>query len=313
MLPAPRLSLTRTLRLAATLVVGLVGLTGTPPSAQAQGILGQARNEPAPTTQAPATGPVTRQTDAPANVYGGPGGVMRNTGRRVNDFAGILTTQEQSDLERKLYALEDSTGTQIVILAIPTLGGQMDPAMYATKIGEEWRAGQAGQDNGAVILVVKDDRQMFIATGKGLEGSVPDAIASRIVRNVLAPAFREGRFYDGLSEAIDVIALATKGEFVAPDDNASGSSNAGGAIFCLILIVIFVVVLIIASRGNKGGGGRRYRSSYGGPPVVIWGGGGGSGGGGWSSGGGGGGGGIDFGGFSGGGGSFGGGGAGGSW
>lgn len=299
---APRLSLARTFRLIAALAVALVGVP-----ASAQGILGQAQKEPAPTAQTPSSGAVTRQTDAPASVYGGPGGVMRNTGRRVNDFAGILSAQEQSDLERKLYALEDSTGTQVVILAISTLGGQMDPAMYATKIGEEWRAGQAGQDNGAVILVVKDDRQMFIATGKGLEGSVPDAIASRIVRNVMAPAFREGRFYDGLSEAIDIIALATKGEFTAPEDSLSGD-DVGGVVFCLILIVIFVVVMVIASRGNKGGGGKRYRSTYGGPPVVVWGGGSS---GGWSSGGGGGG--IDFGGFSGGGGSFGGGGAGGSW
>ena len=302
---APRLSFARTLRLVAALTLALVGVP-----ASAQGILDQARNEPAPTAQTPTTGPVTRQTDAAANVYGGPGGVMANTGRRVNDFAGILSTQEQSDLERKLHALEDSTGTQIIVLAISTLGGQMDPAMYATAIGEQWRAGQAGQDNGAVILVVKDDRQMFIATGKGLEGSVPDAIASRIVRNVMAPAFREGRFYDGISEAIDIIALATKGEFTAPE-TSSGDGDAGGAIFCLLLIIIFVVVIIIASRGNNGRGGKRYRSSYGGPPVVVWGRGSNSSSGGW--GGGGGGGGIDFGGFSGGGGSFGGGGAGGSW
>lgn len=286
--------------------------------AAAQSVLDQARNEPVPTRQAPGqqapgaqAAPQPRATEAAPGVFSGPGGVMANTGRRVNDFAGILSMQERADLERKLYALEDSTGTQILVLALSTLGGQMDPATYATRIGQQWRAGQAGQDNGAVILVVKDDREMFIATGKGLEGSVPDAIASRIVRNVMAPAFREGRFYDGLSQAVDVIALASRGEFTAPPEGASRSSDEAGdgaAMLCLLLLILFVVILVISSRNRGGRGGRRYRSHYGGPPVIIWGGGGGSG---W--GGGGGGGGIDFGGFSGGGGDFGGGGAGGDW
>ena len=235
--------------------------------------------------------------------------VIPSSGRWVTDQAGLLTPTEEEALTRNLRFYADSTSTQIVIVTLPDLGGS-DIATYATELGQQWGVGQQGQDNGAVILVSRDDREVFIATGYGLEGVIPDVIASRIVREVLVPNFKQGRFYAGLDGAVDALILAATGEFTAdqvprsytpPDDD--------GDIFGLLFVIFIIIMFVVSSigrRGGGGGGGRRYRR-HGGPPVIIWGGG-------WGSGGGFGGGGLGGGGCGGfGGGGFGGGGAGGSW
>ena len=229
----------------------------------------------------------------------------------------MLSSDEERLLEAKLEAYNDTTSTQIVVVSLPDLDGA-DAGQYATELGEAWGVGQGGKDNGAVILVSRDDRQVFIATGYGLEGAIPDAIAGRIYRNIIVPNFREGRFYAGLNEATDALIAAARGEYEA-DAPRRGDRGDGGinvATLFIFFIILFFVINALRKGGRGGGGkgnGRRYRRGRGLPPVIIWGGGGGFGGG--SSGGGfggfGGGGGGGFGGFGGGG--FGGGGAGGGW
>lgn len=241
--------------------------------------------------------------------------VLPPSGRWVTDNGGMLSDAEERALSEKLRHYQDSTSTQIIIVTLPSLGGH-EAADYATTLGREWGVGQEGQDNGVVILVSRDDREVFIATGYGLEGGIPDAIAARIVRNVIVPRFRQGNFYAGLDEAVDHLVAAATGEFSAeairsPDREAEGVLGFA-TLFVLIIIFVFVVNAIKHHRGGGGGdGGRRHRGRRGGPPIIIWGGGWGGGRGGGFGGGGFGGGG--FGGFSGGGGSFGGGGAGGGW
>lgn len=232
--------------------------------------------------------------------------------RLVNDLTGLLSPSEAAALERKLVALDDSTGTQVAVVVIGTTGG-IDPNEYATALGRAWGVGQAGTDNGVVLLAAMEDREVYIATGRGAEGGLTDATAGTIVRNVIVPRFREGRFYEGLDEATDAIAAALAGEFTAPTA-AGGGEDLSGLVCCLLLV--FVVFLVMASRsrgGMTGGPGKRgrRRGGWGGPNIIFLPGFGGGGGGGGFSGGFGGGGGGGFGGF--GGGSFGGGGAGGSW
>ena len=169
----------------------------------------------------------------------------------------------------------------------------------------KWDIGQRDKDNGLLILVAQQERRVFIATGYGLEGAITDAFAGRVIRNVITPAFRQGQFYGGLSEATDVLIAAAEGEFNADDlPRDTQPLPIDPEVVFVILIILFFVISNLRSGGGKGG--QRYRRHGGGPPVIIWGGGGGFGGGGGSFGGGG------FGGF-GGGGSFGGGGAGGGW
>jgi uncharacterized protein len=241
--------------------------------------------------------------------------VIPPSGQWVTDLGDFLAPAEERTLSARLARYADTTSTQIVIVTLRSLEGAA-AADYAVQLGRRWGVGQQGYDNGVVILVSRDDRQMFIATGYGLEGSIPDAVASRIYRNILVPNFRQGRFFEGLSQAVDALILAAAGEFEASGDE----SESGGVNLALILVLLILVVfIVIALRDSRKGGDdgwqpprrrRRYRE----PPIIIWGGSGsGRRTGGWSGGGFGGLGGGGFGGFGGGGGSFGGGGAGGGW
>jgi uncharacterized protein len=224
--------------------------------------------------------------------------------RLVNDYAGLLSPAERDALERKLVAYDDSTSTQIAVAIFPSLEGA-DAGQFAVELGQAWGVGQAGADNGIVILVGVEDRQVFIATGFGLEGAVTDALAGRIVRNVIVPAFRAGQFYAGLDAATTALMQAAAGEFTAADRAARDEEPSGVLVF-VILVIVVLVALSLAGRGRDEGPRRRRRRGWGGPGVVVIPGGGWGGGGGWSGGG--------FGGFGGfGGGGFGGGGAGGSW
>jgi uncharacterized protein len=236
----------------------------------------------------------------------------------VLDAAGVLSPSEREALGRKLVAFDDTTGAQLAIVVLPTVDGA-DMNETATAIGRAWGVGDAEQDNGVVLLVALNDREMYIATGLGSEGPLPDVLAGRIIRDVIAPRFREGRFYAGLDAGADAILAALRGEYTAADRAprpvASGD-GLGAALSLVFFLLVLFLVLSILSRGRPGppssGGGRRRGRSRG-PGVIIFPGSfGGSGGGGFGGGFGGGGfGGGGFGGFGGGG--FGGGGAGGGW
>ncbi len=247
-----------------------------------------------------------------ANVFAqGVDNVLPQSGRWVTDRADMLSSSEEQMLERKLGSYADTTSTQIIVVTLPNLEGY-DPMEYAISLGRAWGVGQQGKDNGIVVLVSRDDRQIAIAVGYGLEGAVPDAIADRIRRNIIVPQFRQGQFYAGLSAGVEALIAASRGEFQADEiRRPGGGSGIDPATIFVIMIILFFVLSSFRKRGGGGGPSRR-RSRYGGPPVIIWGGGfgGGSKGGGFGGGFGGGG---FGGGFSGGGGSFGGGGASGGW
>ncbi|WP_373511064.1 YgcG family protein [Persicitalea sp.] len=227
----------------------------------------------------------------------------------VNDLANQLNATEEAQLEQKLVAYNDSTSTQITLVIVPSV----EPyaiADYAFQLGREWGVGQEGKDNGIVLLWAPDDRKVFIATGYGMEGAIPDAIAKRIVSQVIIPEFKNKMYYRGLDRGVDAIIRYASGEYQADPRAASEEGFPGGFAIIIFLIILF---LIMRNRGGGGGrGGKRFRSGRG--PVFFpysthsgWG----SSSGNWGGGGGFGGGGGGFGGF--GGGSFGGGGAGGSY
>jgi len=221
--------------------------------------------------------------------------------RLVNDFAGLLTSQEQYLLEGKLGAYNDSTSTQIAIVTVESLHGY-DVAEYSFELAESWGIGQEGEDNGILILIAPNERRMFIATGYGVEGYVPDAIAKRIVEGTLKPNFRNGSYFVGLDQATNLLMGLLSGQF-SPQQLEQETP----AIPFLLLIFVFIIVMFVLmkkggrSGGYRGQGGHTYMGPYyGGATWTNF-----SGGRGTFGGGGG------FGGF--GGGSFGGGGAGGSW
>lgn len=234
----------------------------------------------------------------------------------IHDYAGWLAPQEKSQLEQKLRAYHDSTTTQIVVMIRPDIG-DYDKASYAFELGNRWGIGRADKDNGVVMLIktVAPDRGIFIATGYGTEGALPDITAGRIIRNTMGPFFRQEQYYQGINAGLDEIIQALSGEFTTEPTTPMSSAK---AIFIVLLLALIFFVIIgsivyrlrkysqfITHDGSKSVG-RRDRNSRSGGDWWIggggWGGGGSSGGDGWGGGGG------SFGG-----GSFGGGGAGGDW
>lgn len=229
----------------------------------------------------------------------------------VNDFAGILSADEQKRLERELVSYDDSSSTQIAVVTVKSLG---DYAIedWALEIGRKWGVGRKSKNNGVVILVSLEPRRINISPGYGLEGALPDITCKRIITNYITPKFKEGNFYTGLMDGIRAIRAAVKGEF-KNEDYGKGDGDFPLWVFwlLLILLIIFIIVMMRARRHFEeyGTGRRRYRDSGG--PVIWWGSGGGWSGGGGSWGGGDSDSGGGFGGF--GGGDFGGGGASGDW
>ncbi len=249
-------------------------------------------------------------------LLGGPAAAQdfpKLTGRVV-DNADLLTPGDEAALTQKLEALETASSRQLVVATVPDLQGY-PVEDYGYRLGRSWGLGQEGANNGAILLVARDDRKVRIEVGYGLEPILTDALSSLIIQNRILPRFRENDYPGGINAGADAIIeqlqappeqAEQRALAAAEQQRAQASGGEGGSIFPLIFwgLVLLFVILPMFRRGRRG---RRYRR--GGFPVVIWGPGfGGGGGGGWGGSGGGG-----FGGFSGGGGSFGGGGASGSW
>ena len=232
--------------------------------------------------------------------------------RLVNDFAGVLSSSELQALENKLVAFNDSTSNQIAVVIVNDLQGY-DKSEFAYKVAKDWGVGQSDFNNGILVLVkTKTDQslgQIFIATGYGLEGAIPDLACAEIIDREIIPRFRENDYYGGLNAGTDVLMSLASGEYNY-DTYAGGGSS--GSFPAIIFLIIIIAVIIMASAGNSN---NKHIKKSGTSNLPLWlllsmMGGGKSHGGSWGgfSGGSGGGG---FGGF--GGGSFGGGGAGGSW
>lgn len=229
--------------------------------------------------------------------------------RLVNDFANVLTPEQEQALEQKLVAYDDSTSTQIAVVTVATTQ-DLPIEDIALEILRQWGVGNKEKDNGVVILAAINDRQINIQTGYGMEGAVPDITAKNIIENDILPNFREGNYYRGFDAGTTSILQAAAGEYQAPAgyrDRGDGK-NPGFSKVIIVLIIIWILLKMFGGRGGRGGGfmSRRGYRGFGGP-VVFFPGGFGGGGGGFGGGFGGGG----FGGFGGGGG--GGGGASGRW
>lgn len=212
---------------------------------------------------------------------------------RVTDHADILSADAKGRIEAKLAALEASDSTQIAVLTVPTLAGDSIED-FSLRVVENWKLGQKKLDNGALLVIAKEDRKLRIEVGYGLEGKLTDLTAGRIIRQVIVPHFKRNDFGAGVEAGVDAMIAATKGEFKAEDEKFAIPQH----FLPFIFILFWVLILIFGSRRGGGPGRFNRTSSY------YRSGGFGGFGGGRSSGGGG---------FSGGGGHFGGGGSSGGW
>jgi uncharacterized protein len=174
--------------------------------------------------------------------------------RIVNDFVGILSPEENMALESRLVAFNDSTSTQIAVIVVDDLQG-LEPWEYATKIGEKWGVGQAGKENGIVILIKptggKGEKKVFIACGKGLEGIIPDAIALQIVNNEMLPRFKQNDFAGGINAAVDVLQGLALKDFAAADYQKKVGESEDPPLLIVIIICILALMLVFVIPAFK--------------------------------------------------------------
>ena len=132
----------------------------------------------------------------------------------VTDEANLLTPEQVESLNRVLSDYEQRTTNQIVVLTVKSLEGQ-DIESYSISVAEAWKAGQKHKDNGAILIVAPNERKVRIEVGYGLEGVLTDAQSARIIRNILAPRFREKDYYAGITAAVSAMEAVIGEEFTA--------------------------------------------------------------------------------------------------
>lgn len=130
---------------------------------------------------------------------------------RVIDQTQTLSTKDSQWIETRLQKLEEKSGSQVVVLIVPTTAPE-DIAAYAHRVASEWKIGRRDVGDGLLLVVAKNDRRMRIEVARALEGAIPDLAASRIIDNTMAPRFRENDYAGGIRAALDEIGVRIAGE-----------------------------------------------------------------------------------------------------
>jgi uncharacterized protein len=168
----------------------------------------------------------------------------------INDYANMISYPTKAELEKELKAFEQTDSTQIVILTIPSLEGEVIED-FSIKVAESWKIGQKVKDNGIIFLVAKEERKMRIEVGRGLEGKVTDLMAGRIIDLVIKPRFKGGDFDGGFIAGVSALIDATRGEFKADNRYSHGIKKELHPLLKIItMCIIGVIVLFIAIAGS---------------------------------------------------------------
>jgi uncharacterized protein len=159
----------------------------------------------------------------------------------VTDLTGTLTPDQAAALEAKLRAFEASKGSQLAVLVVPTTQPEAIE-QFAIRVADAWKLGRTGVDDGAILIVAKDDRKLRVEVGYGLEGALPDATANRIIDEVIVPRFRDGDFYGGISAGVDRMLRVIEGEPL-PEPRRESPAHAVPGLFTL-LPFLFMFALV---------------------------------------------------------------------
>jgi uncharacterized protein len=161
---------------------------------------------------------------------------------RVTDLTGTLSGEAVTRIEAKLADLEAKKGSQIAVLMLPTTQPE-DIEQFGIRVEDAWKLGRKGVDDGAYLIVAKNDRRVRIEVGYGLEGALPDAIANRIITETITPHFKLGDYDGGVEAGVDQMISVVNGEpLPAPDRKWEHHSNLGN------LLPLLLVVVVVASR-----------------------------------------------------------------
>ena len=162
-------------------------------------------------------------------------------GAWVTDRTDTLTDEQKTALEQTLRSFEARKGSQVAVLIVPSTAPDTIE-QYALRVAEKWKPGRKNVDDGAILVVAKDDRALRIEVGYGLEGVLNDAVSKRIVSEVIVPKFRQGDFYGGIAAGVDRILAVIDGESLPkPEDRRSGGTRGIGAFLPVLMILALVV------------------------------------------------------------------------
>jgi uncharacterized protein len=175
---------------------------------------------------------------------------------RVVDATGTLSAAEQSALEARLASLEARKGSQIVVLLVPTTRPETIE-QFALRVAEQWKPGRKGVDDGVILLVAKEDREVRIEVGYGLEGAIPDATANRVIDEFIVPRFRQSDFAGGIGAGVDRLVGLVDGEPLPPPAVPVANTDMAS-----LLPVVFLVPLVL------GGLLRRLLGQFGGAAAT---------------------------------------------
>ena len=185
----------------------------------------------------------------------------------VVDLTGTLTAAQQSALEEKLTAFQARKGSQVAVLILPTTKPE-DIAQFGPRLAEAWKVGRKNVDDGAILIVAKDDRALRIEVQYGLEGALTDATASRIINDTIVPLFKQGDFFGGVNAGLDQILRVIDGEALPAPDQAWKPDGLRGTPLSFLLVAGFVVLNLL--RNFVGRAPLALIAGLGGGGVAWW-------------------------------------------
>ncbi|MES2070043.1 MAG: YgcG family protein [Pseudomonadota bacterium] len=164
---------------------------------------------------------------------------------RVTDQTSTLNAEQKSTLEQSLQAFEARKGSQLAVLIVPTVSPE-SIEQYALRVAEQWKLGRKKVDDGAILVIAKNDRALRIEVGYGLEGALNDATSKRIISEIITPRFKQGDFYGGITAGVDQMIRVVDGEpLPPPSGKSSGKSGASIGDLQQYAPVIFVVAVVL--------------------------------------------------------------------
>jgi len=166
---------------------------------------------------------------------------------RVTDLTGTLSGEAVNRIEAKLAAFEAKKGSQIAVLIVPTTQPE-EIEQYGIRVGDQWKLGRKSVEDGAILLVAKNDRRVRIEVGHGLEGVLPDAIANRIIADTITPRFKLGDYDGGVEAGVDRIVSVVNGEpLPEPDKKWERRGGGLGSALPLLFVAVFVGAGVLRS------------------------------------------------------------------
>ena len=187
---------------------------------------------------------------------------------RVTDLTGTLTAEQQTALEQKLAAFESAKGAQLAVLLVPTTAPE-EIEQYSIRVVEQWKLGRHKVDDGALLIIAKNDHHVRIEVGYGLEGVLTDAMCNRIISQTIRPAFRQGNYYGGVDAGLDQMMKLIEGEPLPPPEHdwQSGRRARGSTPLPLILFAVFIGSVVL-----RGIFGRTLGSAFTavGTGLLVW-------------------------------------------